>query len=840
MKLLIVTILIFSLNLVGNSQNEGLDKIRTDIASETEDSIRIQMMIELANECRYYFPEDIVKYNEEAFILSEEVNYSLGSGLALKGLGNYYADKGNYDSAMQYYMKAELVFKKLGNKKQLANVIGSYCHICIAQGEYNKALEAGFSALHLAEESKDTSEIQNASEFIGYTYYVIGDVEQSFIYLEKALGFAETTNDLQSLASIYSELAMVYELNDENDKAIRSYKKASELLKGSEDQRALAISIFNTAEAYRCQKDYLSAIINYHESYKIVSKLNDSFSVTQLLLKIYDAYNGLLKSGKNTGFANSIIRQVGYRNINELLENLCENLVSSKNKNDLLICYQLLAELNKLQSDYNTAFIYNTKLITLKDKLSEANKANVLAELRARFASRQHEKKLELLDAQSKVNEEEINLQRQQQFIIIIIAGLLIILGIGLRQRIKTIRKTKTKLEEINEQLEQEKLRAERSERFKERFLTHVSHEIRTPMNAIMGITNLLVKNKHYTAQEKYLEAMNISSRHLLGLINDILDLSKLESGNTILVSNSFSMRETINQLKNEFQTLAAKKSIRFTINYDDNIPQFLTGDENMLLQILKPLCRNGIEFTEVGGVTLLCKLNGITEKIGIIGFTVKDTGTGIENELHDKIFSQILGEAQFDKQILESSGLELILVKQMVELQGGTISFDSEPGKGTTFYFEIPYQITQDKDLETVDLPKKKTPGMQASGLSILLVDDNEFNIMVAKEELEDALENVIIEVATNGQVAVDKFAESRFDVVLMDIQMPIMDGYAATKSIRAMKGETARTPIIAMTANVMKSEVDKCFAAGMNGYVSKPFAVSDLLDELQKVLNQ
>ena len=118
MRLFLVTILIFSLNLVGSSQNEGLDKIRADIATETEDSIRIQMMIELANECRYYFPEDIVRYNEEAFILSEEANYSLGSGLALKGLGNYYADKGNYDSAMRYYMKAELVFKKLGNKKQ--------------------------------------------------------------------------------------------------------------------------------------------------------------------------------------------------------------------------------------------------------------------------------------------------------------------------------------------------------------------------------------------------------------------------------------------------------------------------------------------------------------------------------------------------------------------------------------------------------------------------------------------------------------------------------------------------------------------------------------------------
>ena len=814
--------------------------MRAAIKSETDDSLRIQMMIELANECRYYYPEEIIKYNEEALILSEAANYSLGSGLALKGMGNYFADKGEYDSAMHCFLKAELVFKKLGNKKQLASIIGGYCHICIAQGEYNKALEAGFSALHLAEESKDTAEIQNASEFIGYTYHFIGDSKQSLIYLGKALRLAETTNDLQNMASIYGEMAMVYELTDENNLAIAFYLKASELLKNLNDQRTLAISIFNLAEAYRCQEAYESAIINYYKSYEIVSELNDHSGIIQLLLKLSDAYVGLLDNGKRVKRANSMIIKMGYQDIEELLHSTAVKLQLSKNKNELLTCYQLLAKLNTLKANYQTAYLYNTKRIALKDILTETNKANVLAELRTRFEIRQREKELELIEAQSKANEAKINLQRQQQFIIIFIAVLLIILGFGLRHRIRTQRKTKTKLEDINAQLEQEKQRAEKSERFKEKFLTHVSHEIRTPMNAIMGITNLLVKNKHYQHQEKYLEAMSISSRHLLGLINDILDLSKLESGKAIPERTTFSIEDTFSQLENEFSVLAAKKGIQFTIGYDDKIPQFLNGDAQMLLQILKPLCQNGIEHTEKGGVTLLYKLNGITEKMVVIGFTVKDTGTGIEKAFHDKLFKQVLGEAHFDKHILDSSGLELMLIKQMVELQGGTISFDSERGKGTTFYFEIPYEITQDKDRETVDLPMKKTSDMPVSGLSILLVDDNEFNIMVAREELEDAIENVTIDVATNGQFAVDKFADGSYDVILMDIQMPVMDGYTATKTIRAMKGERAGVPIIAMTANVMQTEVDKCFAAGMNGYVPKPFAVADLLAELHHVLSQ
>jgi signal transduction histidine kinase/ActR/RegA family two-component response regulator len=455
-----------------------------------------------------------------------------------------------------------------------------------------------------------------------------------------------------------------------------------------------------------------------------------------------------------------------------------------------------------------------------------------------RFEEEGRERELELLNATVAANQEKISLQHSQQIIIIIFAFLLVIVGFGLRNRIRVIRRTKAKLEEINQQLEDEKKRAEKSERFKEKFLTNVSHEIRTPMNAIMGITNLLIKKKHYKDQETYLEAMSISAKHLLGLINAILDLSKLEAGKVNLEESVFSIDEICNSIHDELKQAYSRKGLYFKISVDKKIPEFLKGDTKMLYQVLNPLCRNGIEFCESGGIYLMAKLIGLTEKMAIIGFTVKDTGVGIRKEFHNKLFSQLIGEVEFDKQQIESSGLELVLIKQMIELQGGSISIDSQPGRGTTFYFEIPYSISDKAQKQ--ESPKKTEPATKVSGLNILLVEDNEFNIMVAQDELQSAIENVAVDVAVNGKIAVEKVKANDYDIVLMDVQMPVMNGYEATAAIRKIAGPKSQIPIIAMTANIMNTEVAKCFESGMNGYIPKPFDTKKLIEELFRNLKK
>ena len=448
----------------------------------------------------------------------------------------------------------------------------------------------------------------------------------------------------------------------------------------------------------------------------------------------------------------------------------------------------------------------------------------------------QRKKSLDLLEARTTVNEEKIKIQHQQQIIAIIVTLILLLIGFGLYNRIRTIRRLRDQIQASNEVFETEKLRAERSEKFKERFLTNVSHEIRTPMNAIMGITNLLVKNEHYPEQEKYLEAMNISARHLLVLINDILNLSKLESGKFETKKEQFRFSVVLDKLNEELQPFANSKNVNFFINNDDHIPDVIVGDETILSQILLPLLRNGIEFTEKGRVDLVCKLNGTANNLILIGFTVQDTGIGINKELLESLFNKVHGEVSFDRRTFDKSGLELLINKQLVEFLGGNITVDSKPGKGTTFYFELPFEKVSGKETRT-EKKKESSQHSNVDGISVLLVEDNDFNIMVAKDELEGAIKNIFVDVAVDGQRAIDKVNERDYDVILMDIQMPVMNGYEATRAIRKMNGTKARIPIIAMTANIMKSEVDKCYDAGMDDFISKPFQTEDLIERIKKL---
>lgn len=819
------------------SQTGRINQLNVELNSADSDSTRIFILVELANECRFVFPEDARKHLDKAFDLSKKTKNYIGEGFALKGLGNYFLDIGIYDSALYYYSKSGKIFEEIGDKKSLSEIMGSTCFICVAKGELNKALDSGHQSLKIALESGDSKEIQKANGFIGYVYRLIGDADAAKEHLLRGIEIADQNNDLQSKAALLSELARVYESIDQQQQAFVYYNEAYLIFRELDNLQAMAYANFYKGEIYRCRKEFNRAISQYAEAYKSFKTINDHFVKMRLVINLGKSYIALSTQGNSVYSASRQIELMGFNSIEEFLNKTCEELSFSNNKTDLLECNKLLAELSQIKGQFKKSFIYYSEYLTLQTEIQNNNKSTALAEMLIRFEEEEQDRELVLLKVTALANEEKIRLQRRQQIIIIIFAVLLIVVGFGLRNRIRVIRKTKAKLEEINQQLEEEKKRAEKSERFKEKFLTNVSHEIRTPMNAIMGITNLLVKKKHYKDQEKYLEAMSISARHLLGLINAILDLSKLEAGKVNLEESVFTIQEICNTIREELNPVYSRKGLYFNITIDKKIPDFLNGDSKMLYQILHPLCRNGIEFSDSGGIYLMSKLIGLTEKMAIIGFTVKDTGIGIRKELHDKLFSQVIGEVQFDKQEIESSGLELVLIKQMIELQGGSISIDSQPGKGTTFYFEIPYAIAK-KEQKIDKAPDKLNPEKKIKKLKILLVEDNEFNIIVAQDELQSAIENVEIDIATNGKIAIEKVENNNYDIILMDVQMPIMNGYEATAAIRKMKGPKSETPIIAMTANIIKAEVDKCFEAGMNGYIPKPFDTEMLLNEVYKNL--
>lgn len=515
---------------------------------------------------------------------------------------------------------------------------------------------------------------------------------------------------------------------------------------------------------------------------------------------------------------------------------LLPGLSRSNDIEKIILPLTLKIESQKQQGNYEEVFRLNKKLMYIKDSITQFNRAKLLAEMQEGYELENKLKQLELLNAQNKVNEVQLQVKQQQQLAFIGGAFLLIIVTLGLRHRLLTMRKTKDLIQSKNEVLQEARIKATSSEKFKNQFLANVSHEIRTPMNAIMGITNILIKNKHLDEQVKFLEAMHVSSKNLLVLINDILDLSKLEAGKVELEKSTFSINDIINKISDQLKTKAEEKSLELRINIDSAIPAVLVGDPHVLNNILFPILSNGIAFTDTGFVSIDCKVEGHSEHNFIISFKIADTGIGIIKEKLDKILNTFVKVHEKDALQYDGSGLELPIIKQLIELQGGSIEVESESGKGTTFYIEIPYATAEKMtdQVVTEELFTHTTP----ADLSILLVEDNEFNVMVATEEITTAFEDVHLDVAENGKVALERIMEKDYSIILMDVQMPIMNGYEATRQIRKLKNKKSGIPIIAMTANVMKQEIDKCFESGMDAYISKPFETSDLVNKINTLV--
>ncbi|MBK7443151.1 MAG: response regulator [Bacteroidetes bacterium] len=394
------------------------------------------------------------------------------------------------------------------------------------------------------------------------------------------------------------------------------------------------------------------------------------------------------------------------------------------------------------------------------------------------------------------------------------------------------------KVREKTRELESEKGRAEYSEKVKEQFLANMSHEIRTPMNAILGMTRLLLEKEPRTDQLKYLNSIKHASDNLLVIINDILDLSKIEAGKINLESIPFDIR---NEIKSVFETMkvnADDKNLELKTDIENTIPKTIIGDPYRLSQILLNLTGNAIKFTEKGSVTIKTTAAMQGEKV-LLTFSVIDTGIGIAKDKLDYIFDMFTQETSSTTRKFGGTGLGLAICKKLIELQGGAISVDSEAGKGSVFSFTLPFAIGKDVVDENPKAEHKQQVVAKMKNLRILLAEDNEFNQMVAVDTLESAIEGAQVTVAANGKIAVDMLKNNTFDIVLMDIQMPEMDGHEATKTIGSSSDPRINSmPIIAMTASVIKAEVDKCFESGMNEFVGKPFSVDELLEKMSKII--
>lgn len=379
-----------------------------------------------------------------------------------------------------------------------------------------------------------------------------------------------------------------------------------------------------------------------------------------------------------------------------------------------------------------------------------------------------------------------------------------------------------------------QKNRAEKSEKFKQRFLANMSHEIRTPMNAVLGMTNLVLETPLSIKQKKYLEAINKSSQNLLVIINDILDLSKLEAGKMELEMIPFNIEDSITQIKDTLRFNAEEKGVKLITIINDDVPRFLMGDPSRLNQILINLAGNAIKFTEKGSVEILVENDTAFE--GAIKFRVIDSGIGIPLEKLDLLFQSFQQVDSSTSRKYGGTGLGLTISKTLVELQGGKISMKSELGLGSEFYFFIPYEKATKESFNVLE-NSKMTDKASLDGIKILVAEDYEYNQIVLRDTLEHLIKNVKIDVAENGKIAIGKLEQNEYDLILMDIHMPEMNGLDACKFIRNEMDKPKKfIPIIAMTANVLSTDIEATKDVGMNEFVPKPFKREELL----RVLSQ
>ncbi|MBF4518369.1 response regulator [Flavobacterium sp. ANB] len=660
---------------------------------------------------------------------------------------------------------------------------------------YEKSLEKSGIALQYAFDIKNDTLISRNYNIIGINFHDLGEIDKAVFFYRKALFYAERSNVVSLRMMITSNLGNLYFFEKKMySKGIAYYKESLKFGKQEKYLKEVAITNLNIVWSYFKIGNYSEGLpyleyINKHQN-DLKGKSNDI---------ALNFLNGMYWSSKNeNGKANEyFLKAVSYDE-------------SKDEKPDLSYAHLEYSKFLTKIGDHKEAYIhleaYNkiTEQIYNDEKLKKASNAGFNLELD------EYKRQIEKIENEKISQYQSLKKSRIIVILFIIISFILLLLIITL---IKNIRFKK----KLNLELLQAKEIAEEASLLKTQFISTISHELRTPLYGVVGITNMLLEEHKELSNSQHLSSLKFSARYLLSLVNDILQINKIEENKVVLENLTFNISDEISMIKNSLSFLSQKNNNVITIFIDPNIPEYLIGDKLRLAQILMNLVSNALKFTKNGQVEIIVNLDNIKGKFHYLEFQVKDNGVGIATVDQSKIFEKFVQVGRKDEDY-QGTGLGLSIVKRLLGLFGTNILLQSNIGEGTCFSFTIPFECDLAKTKIIIDEIQVDLTSTEV--YKILIVEDNVINQLVTRKIIEK--NNYICKVVDDGFGAIQILEKEDFDLILMDINMPLMNGFETTKRIRQLG---IKTPIVALTAFDKDEITDEAISSGMNDIIIKPF---------------
>ncbi|MCH8862473.1 MAG: tetratricopeptide repeat protein, partial [Proteobacteria bacterium] len=773
---------------------------------------QIDLLVKLGDAYLFVAPEKAEALGREALDAATALDYSRGIVAAKLVLARSYQFRGSYAEDVQLLIDAYAlaISEDLTDlaASSLRNMGAHYLYI----GDFEHALRHLLDALPLAEKAGDIEVLASVNFSLGGVYTQIGSYPEAEAAFEKSLSQFREINLLPGEAVVYASLGELREETGDFNAATDYYTKVVSIMEEVGDLSGLAFAHASLGSVCLKLGDIDGAIEEFGKSLEYAEIIGDRDVLA----------NGHLNLGR----------------IHQKKGNLPAAKTALKRALDIAVeggsiehrmnAYKALAEIYREEEDFAAAHEHLLGFLAAREELYPADYTETLAQIQARYQAKEREAEISSLRRDNVVHELQVERGRAQRNIafgaVFIVLVVLLALSNGYWVKTRTNRKMSrqnTRLLEVSKELE-------RANNVKSEILANTSHEIRTPLNGILGLVTLLLDTDMDQQQKANLKSIEHSGQTLLHLVNDILDLSRIEAGKFEIDYAAFDLRGALETESQIWREQAELKTLSFSLEIDDNLPGAIVGAGPRVLQILANFVSNAIKFTETGNITVrvAAKRRGSSE-VDIL-FEVQDTGIGVSQEFKDQAFERFSQSDTSSTRAFGGTGLGLAISRDLAKMMGGEIGVSGQEGEGSTFWFSMTADLPAAGDLPV--RTARSRPGViqsdsqngQQSVLHVLIAEDNEINQRVIVGLVERLGHSTAV--VGDGEEVLEILNHEKFDAILMDIQMPGIDGVMAAKWIRSKEGPVSKIPIVALTANAMTGDREKYLAQGMDDYLAKP----------------